>query len=162
MPVRKSGAEAAKWMRKRYEENVTTLPGGESIYQSCQQACRMAWGLGPAGNAIDAYNQIVAAQKKSGKTYLHNDPRLAPIGAPHFWSGGDFGHVAIQAEYKEYVWTTDLPKENHIGVVHGAYIKQKWSNKRYLGWSTYYCGTDISSKFPKDSEGNIIPAPEKP
>lgn len=168
--MRKTGTVAADWMRNQYISDATTLKDENrkgrddyivDIHGYCQRACRQAWGFTSGGaSAIDEWNSIPAK-------YRHTDPRQAPVGAPHFWRGGTptatypkgAGHVAIQAHYKDYIWSTDIPSDNHIGVVHGAYLKNQWTNLTYLGWSSYFCGANLASAFPKDGAGNFVPAP---
>lgn len=102
----------------------------------CLRTCRLAWGLGSdQASAIKEWNSIPDLYKRF-------DPMTAPVGAPHFWSGGKYGHVALQAEHEGFVWTTDLPVTNKVGLVDIELIQRKWGYK-YLGWSLQFQNTKL-------------------
>lgn len=123
--MRKSGAAAAAYMRDLAKNGATGVKG------YCLRTCRLAWNLGSdEGSAINEWNSI--PQK-----YRNTNPNTAPVGAPHFWRGGKYGHVALQAEHEGYVWTTDLPVANKVGLVDIKFINKKW-NYTYLGWSSQF------------------------
>ena len=121
--MRKNGAEAAAYMAGLAKAGATGVKG------MCLRTCRLAWGL-PADqpSAIKEWESIPAKFK-------HTDPNTAPVGAPHFWRGGKYGHVAIQAEHEGYVWSTDAPTSNKVGLVDILWFKTKW-RYTYLGWSS--------------------------
>lgn len=119
--MKKDGRLAAREMEQAHKAN-STVPAG-----FCLKTCRIAWGLAPdEPSAIKEWNSINPKNKRK-------NPNNAPVGAPHFWEGGKFGHVALQSRFKGYVWTTDVPK-GKIGLVHLSLIEEMWGYK-YLGWS---------------------------
>lgn len=102
----------------------------------CHKTCQDAWGLPVKyASAIDAWNHVP-------KNHRHTDPTKAPIGAPHFWSGGSFGHVALQSNRKGYVLTTDAPNPGHVGEVKLTYFPKYWG-KKYLGWASMYNDVEL-------------------
>lgn len=123
--MRKNGVAAAAYMRDLSRSGATGVKG------FCLRTCRLAWGLGSdEGSAIKEWESIP-------QRFKHTNPMTAPVGAPHFWAGGKFGHVALQAEHEGYVWTTDLPVTNKVGLVDIKYINLRWKY-RYLGWSEQF------------------------
>jgi len=97
----------------------------------CHRTCQNAWGL-PAkyASALDAWNHIPSKAK-------HTDPTKAPIGAPHFWEGGVYGHVALQSDKKGVAIGTDAPAANYVGEVPLVWFSKHWG-KKYLGWASVY------------------------
>jgi len=141
--VRTNGIVAADWMMRQSMAGSTKINDGSqtfAIHGYCLKVCRMAWGL--PGSSTDA----IAEWARIPKKYKHNNPLDAPIGAPHFWDIGAHGHVALQAHKADYIWTTDLPVDNMIGLMSGAGLKARWGGT-YLGWSTYFEGYDLSGKL---------------
>ena len=123
--MRKNGAAAAAYMASLSRNGATGVKG------YCLRTCRLAWDLGAdQGSAYAEWNSIPVAHR-------HYDPTTAPVGAPHFWYGGKYGHVALQAEHEGYVWTTDLPTSNKVGLVDIKFVASKWGY-RYLGWSSQF------------------------
>lgn len=138
--MRKNGMAAVAYMRDLAKSNATGVKG------FCLRTCRLAWGL-PADqpSAIKEWESIHPA-------FRHKDPNKAPVGAPHFWKGGKYGHVALQAEHEGYVWTTDLPVPNKVGLVDIAFINKKW-RYTYLGWSEQFQNANLplGAEAPKDN-----------
>lgn len=138
-------------MRRQYAGKITELPNGESMNYHCIQAVTYSWDLRDdpngkpliRGNAIDVWKQTPNAHKyvpgdlNSNQKYA--DPSKAPVGAIHWWKGGKegYGHVTIQDIENQYVWGTDAPTKNQIGIVPGSYIQYWSSNLSYIGWSDY-------------------------
>jgi len=123
--------------------NIWRLNEKNGFLGYCHRTCQNAWGL-PAryASAIDAWNHIP-------KQYRNTDPTKAPIGAPHFWEGGEYGHVALQSDKKGYVIGTDAPRPNYIGIERIDFFSKHWG-KKYLGWSTVYNDTHLQLKdMPK-------------
>lgn len=102
----------------------------------CHRTCQNAWGL-PAkySSAIDAWNHVP-------KQHRHTDPSKASIGAPHFFGGGQYGHVALQSDRIGIVISTDAPTPDFIGEVRLDYFVKKWG-KTYLGWASNYNDVDL-------------------
>jgi hypothetical protein len=120
--MKKSGAEAARQMWLWMKQKKTGVQG------YCLKTCREAWEL-PAQDpsAIEEWNSIPEHRRfKNWKD--------APIGAPHFWAGGKYGHIALQSNKKGYVLSTDAPKGDLIGRVRIGWFKPNWGYT-YLGWS---------------------------
>ena len=101
----------------------------------CLMHCRTAWGL--PGGPPDA----IHSWENTPPQHRHTDWTKAPVGAPHFWHVGAHGHVALQAEHKGFIWSTDLPEVGHVGLVHLAMPSKLW-HAVYLGW------TDTLENFP--------------
>lgn len=94
----------------------------------CLRTCREAWDL-PADqpSAIKEWESIPAK-------YKNTDWRKAPVGAPHFWAGGEYGHVAIQSRWRGFVYSTDAPIADRVGTVNIGWFRKRWGY-RYLGWA---------------------------
>jgi hypothetical protein len=126
-----SGKDAADQMQKWHIEGKTNVQG------LCLKTCRQAWKL-PA-----KYPSAISAWDNTPKKNKFNDPMKAPQGATHFWKGGKFGHVAIQSHKPGYVWTTDLPDKNKIGLGYYTIVQDRWKYK-YLGWTNKLNGVDLN------------------
>lgn len=137
MAKKVNGVQAAANMRALAESGKTGVKGW------CLKTCRTAWGLpGGVASAIEAWKKIPADKK-------FTDPKLAPIGAPHFWEIGKFGHIALQAEEVGKVWGTDSPETDKVGKVDIAWFAKHWKAK-YLGWSLHLNGVDLqAATMPK-------------
>jgi hypothetical protein len=132
-----NGVEAYANMKHLMTSGKTGLKGW------CQKTCRGAWEL-PAGlpSAKAAWSAVPAAHR-------HTDPSKAPIGAPHFWLGGAFGHVALQSDKKGIVISTDSPATNRVGEVPIDYFAKHWG-KKYAGWASNYMKQDLTlTEMPK-------------
>lgn len=121
--MKKSGLLAFRQMLAWKKAGVTGVKG------YCLRTCRQAWGLPPQDeSAIKEWESIPANRKfKNWKD--------APIGAPHFWAGGQYGHIALQSNKKGYVISTDAPISDKIGIVPIGWFAKRW-RYRYLGWTT--------------------------
>jgi hypothetical protein len=120
--MRRNGLEAVAYMAGLAKK------GARGVNNRCLQTVRIAWGLPSEDpSAIAEWNSIPINRRRY-------DPLKAPIGAPHFWKGGKYGHVAMQAEHEGFVWTTDLPDKDRVGLVASPYINKRWKYQ-YLGWS---------------------------
>lgn len=109
----------------------------------CQKVVHEAWAL-PAGEP-----SALSAWKSVPQKHRHTDPKLAPIGAPHFWFDHKYGHVALQSDIKGRIITIDLPKRDYIGEVAFEEVSKKWG-MTYLGWASNYMGYDLKLKdMPK-------------
>lgn len=123
--MKTSGIQAAAYMKALLQHQARGVKG------MCLQTCRLAWGL-PAdqGSAIEEWRSIPMQHR-------HSDPMDAPVGAPHFWRVGRFGHVAIQAELEGFVYSTDLPRADAVGLVSITLPQRKW-RATYLGWASSF------------------------
>lgn len=133
----KTGKQAVAYMWRESRKGTDGYAGW------CLKTCRTAWGL-PADqpSAIKEWNSI-PENLKSRKWWL------APTGAPHFWAGGKFGHVALQAGVKGFVWSTDAPNPDRIGKVKLSWFKKHWGYT-YLGWSKEFQNVKLPvAKKPK-------------
>lgn len=123
--MRKNGKLAAAYMAGLASSGATGVKG------YCLRTCRLAWALGSdQGSAIAEWNSIPLKFKNA-------DPMKAPIGAPHFWKVGKYGHIALQAEHEGYVWSTDAPTTNKVGLVDIKWFEKHW-RATYLGWSSQF------------------------
>lgn len=128
--------QALRYMYELKKSGATGFKGW------CLRTCRQAWGLAPdAPSAIVEWNSI-PAERKSRKWWK------APAGAPHFWAVGEFGHVALQSRKKGYVYSTDAPVMDKVGVVSLNWFKRRWG-ATYLGWSWELNNTRLPIKGDK-------------
>ena len=123
--MRTNPLAAVAYMRDLAKNNAAGVKG------LCLKTCRLAWGL-----PSDEASAILEWQSIPLK-FKHTDPMKAPVGAPHFWSVGKYGHVALQAEHEGFVWSTDLPTNDRVGLIHIDLPAKKWRAK-YLGWSSQF------------------------
>lgn len=128
-----TGVDAADQMQKWHQGNKSGVKG------MCLKTCRQAWKLRAK------YPSAISAWTNTPKKYKSTNKLIIPVGAPVFWKGGRFGHVAIQSHKPGYVWTTDLPIKNRIGLVAIDFVELKWGYK-FLGWTTRLNGKDINVK----------------
>lgn len=131
--MKKTGRQAANQMKRWSEAGKTGVKG------LCLKTCREAWGL-PA-----KYPSAIIAWRNTPKKHRHTDPKLAPIGACHFYEGGKYGHIVIQSDKKNKVWGTDLPTTNKIGLHHRNLPVRRWKYK-YLGWTDWLNGEELPIK----------------
>jgi len=102
----------------------------------CHATCQNAWGLPVKyASAIDAWNHVP-------KQHRHSDASKAPIGAPHFFGGGKFGHVVLQSDRVGVVISTDAPTADYIGEERIEFFTKTWG-KTYLGWASNYNDVDL-------------------
>jgi hypothetical protein len=109
----------------------------------CHATCQNAWGLPVKyASALDAWNHVPAKARNT-------DPSKAPIGAPHFFDGGLYGHVVLQSGKKGIVIGTDAPTNNYVGEVPLEFFEKNWG-KKYLGWASVYNDVQLQLKdMPK-------------
>ena len=131
--MKTSGRQAASVMRS------WSLEGKQGVKGWCLRACRSAWDLpGDEASALKEW-QSIPSQFKS------NDPAKAPIGAPHFWHVGQHGHVALQSGTFGFVWSTDAPKSDRVGLVPLEWFVKHWGAE-YLGWSSQFQNCNLPLK----------------
>lgn len=137
--MQKSGVAAATQMYKWMKAKKTGVLG------YCLKTCREAWDLPSQDpSAIMEWNSIPDRRKNTNW-------KEAPIGAPHFWAGGKYGHIALQSAKKGYVLSTDAPKSNFIGRVKISWFRKHWGY-HYLGWATELQGKKLPlGQMPKAS-----------
>ena len=135
--MRTTGAAAAAYMRS------LALHGASGVKNKCLQTCRLAWGL-PAQDpsAIAEWRSIPEAHKR----YSIDD---IPVGAPVFFTkkGSRYGHITIAAAQHGFVWSTDAPVTDRVGLVRIGWFMDHWRYK-FLGWSTELNGKQL----PLDSK----------
>lgn len=127
MISKKTGIQAYANMKALMIKHVSGVKG------YCHRTCQNAWKLPIKYNsALDAWNN-------TPKNHRHSDPRLAPIGVPHYWSapGDKYGHVALQSDKKGIVISSDAPISDYVGEVPLTWFKTHWG-KTYLGWGSMY------------------------
>jgi hypothetical protein len=96
----------------------------------CDKFVARCYGFEGSGyvSAISHWGFVPSAYKHSGYT--------APPGAFHFWSIGQYGHVAINVG-NGLIASNDIKRWGYIDVVPVGYISQQWG-ARYLGWTNPY------------------------
>ena len=132
-----TGLQAFSHMKQLMVNHISGVAG------HCHKTCQNAWGLPVKyASAIDAWNHVPAKAR-------HIDPKKAPIGAPHFFAGGQYGHVVLQSDKKGVVISTDAPANNYVGEVSVEWFVKHWG-KKYLGWASVYNDTELQlSEMPK-------------
>jgi hypothetical protein len=80
-------------------------------------------------SAIDAWNN---AQHKhvNGRD---KDAQAPPMGAPVFWRGGRYGHIALAVD-NDRGRSTDTTRSGLVSTAPGDWWRQNW-NMPYLGWT---------------------------
>lgn len=84
------------------------------------------------GSAIEAW---VGAREK------HRGDRTPPRGAPVFYSGGQYGHIALSLGNGK-IRNTDSPRAGTVSTVDLDYPERYWG-KHYLGWTGDLNGVNI-------------------
>jgi hypothetical protein len=133
----RTGIQAANQMEKWHKEGRTGVKG------LCLKTCREAYLL-PA-----KYPSAIISWNRTPNKYKNKDFRKAKIGAVHYYSGGKYGHIVIQSEFKNKVWGTDLPISDKVGLHHRRLPVNRWKYK-YLGWSNWLNGKELKlTALPK-------------
>lgn len=110
---------------------VTSYPPGY-----CLKYVRAeAWRVGSLyASAIDAWH---------GAVKRHPGDRSPPLGAPMFYSGGQYGHVVINAEEEQPpIRSTDNPTSGRVGETDIDWPVRNWG-QTYLGWTEDLNGVDL-------------------
>ena len=128
-----TGLQAFNHLKQMMVNHVSGVQG------ECHRTCQNAWGLPVKyASAIDAWNHVPASAR-------HTDPSKAPVGSPHFFQGGNFGHVCLQSDKKGVVISTDAPVTNYVGEVPLDWFVKHWG-KKYLGWASVYNDVELQLK----------------
>jgi hypothetical protein len=132
-----TGVQAYSHLKQMMLKHVSGVQG------RCHATCQNAWGLPVKyASAIDAWNHVPAKARNT-------DATKAPVGAPHFFDGGIYGHVVLQSDKKGYVIGTDAPTNNYVGEVKLDWFAKHWG-KKYLGWASVYNDVQLQLKdMPK-------------
>ena len=128
---------APKYLKRTVAE-VMAFSRGQIVHPTrswrgmCQSHCRSAYGVPAwAPSAISAWNKIPRQHKHVG-----GSPSQAPRGALLYYSGGQFGHVAIAAGIKTHdkCLSNDYVRQGKIDYAPRTF--PRWGLK-YLGWSAW-------------------------
>ena len=84
-------------------------------------------------SAIDAWH---------GAIVRHPGDRTPPIGAPLFYSGGQYGHIVIATETQSDMRGTDMPSSGDVSESDIAWPERNWG-QTYLGWTEDLNGVDL-------------------
>jgi hypothetical protein len=99
----------------------------------CLKYVRTWLGIGSReASAIDAWN---AAKVK------HPNDQKPPRGAPVFWKGGQYGHIALAID-NDNGRSTDTTSSGKVGTQNGNWWKNNWGYQ-YLGWTEDVNGVTI-------------------
>jgi len=145
MALQKSGQAVSNTLKKLRDTHVHTAYGF-GILNHCLAVATRAWQV-PAGHFQPS---AIAAWKATPTKHRHTDPKKAPVGAVHFWvrhDGTGYGHIATQSDVIGYVWTTDSPIINEVGLQALPFFSSPsgW-NMKYLGWSDWLEGYALPVK----------------
>jgi len=121
--LKRSVSEAIEWARRQIHHP------SQSWYRLCQSFVRQAYGVpGWANSAIIAWNKI-----PNGKKHIGGSPSSAPRGAALYYSGGQWGHVALAS--RTHALSNDYKRRGKIDYVPRSL--PAWGNFKYLGWSMW-------------------------
>ena len=112
----------------------------------CLVFVRTRFGVGPKA--------LTAAKGLAIVEVLHRNS-TPPPGVPVWWTGGEFGHVAISAGGGRVI-STDWPRSGSVGRVGIARLTDKW-HKSYQGWSEDINGVTII-KTPRIPFAKLVAA----
>lgn len=120
----------------------------QSWYQLCLAFVRHCWAMPGTGtpSAIVGWN----------RSKLKHSTGTPPKGAPVYWRGGTYGHVAL-SDGNGYVWSNDYRRRGKIDRVKISDITRGWGFT-YLGWTGDYIGTTL----PLSGGGSAPKAPSLP
>jgi len=71
----------------------------------------------------------------------HKGDQNPPKGAPVFWSGGQYGHIALAID-NSHGRSTDTTSSGKVSTQEGNWWKNNWGSK-YLGWTEDLNGVKI-------------------
>lgn len=121
--LKRSVSQAIEWARRQIHHP------SQSWYRLCQSFVRQAYGVpGWADSAIIAWNKI-----PNGKKHIGGSPSSAPRGAALYYSGGQWGHVALAS--RTHALSNDYKRRGKIDYAPRGL--PAWRNFRYLGWSMW-------------------------
>lgn len=121
---------------------VTTYPVG-----MCLKYVRAeAWRIGSLyGSAIDAWY---------GAIDRHPGDRSPPLGAPLFYSGGQYGHIVVNTKANaDPMRGTDMPSSGRVSESDLDWPVRNWG-QTYLGWAGDLNGVDL----PLGEDDEMTPA----
>ena len=108
---------------------VKTYPQGY-----CLKFVREGWRIGGVyASAIDAWH---------GAIKRHPGDRNPPIGAPVFYSGGQYGHIVFNTEGPDDIRGTDMPSSGQVSEDDTNWPVRNWG-QTYLGWTEDLNGVDL-------------------
>ena len=120
--LKRSVSDAIAWATRQIRRP------SQSWYKLCQSFVRQAYGVpGWADSAQLAWDKIPNHKKTIG-----GSPFSAPRGAALYYSGGEFGHVALATRTK--CLSNDYRRSGKINFAPRNF--PKW-NQKYLGWSMW-------------------------
>lgn len=112
----------------------------------CLKTVRQWWGIASLHpDAITAWRE--AADK-------HPGDKEPPLGAPIFWEGGQYGHVAIYVGGPD-LRSTDCTTTGDVSDAHGSWVRNTWGYD-YLGWTGDLNGV----RLPLEDEDDDMPSDE--
>lgn len=134
-----------------------TAPSGQAALDNARQVTTYAvgyclkyvraeaWRIGGLyGSAIDAWY---------GAIDRHPGDRSPPIGAPMFYSGGQYGHIVVCVRESDgRMRSTDMPSSGVVSEGELAWPVEHWGQD-YLGWAGDLNGVDL----PLGSEDEMTP-----
>lgn len=94
------------------------------------------------------FGSAKAAWTHAGHQHTSKNP---PAGAPVYWSGGTYGHIALSTGNGRCI-STDIRRKGRPNEVDINTIRHDWG-LRYLGWTE-----DLNGR-PVDFQGKITPKP---
>jgi hypothetical protein len=109
---------------------VRTYPPGYCLKYVRAEAWRIG---GLYASAIDAWH---------GAIRRHPVDRHPPLGAPCFYSGGQYGHIVVWSEKPEDMRGTDMPSSGQVGEDALSWPEDHWG-QTYLGWAEDLNGVDL-------------------
>lgn len=134
----------------RGQIRAASAPAPRLWYGLCLRFVRTALGI-PA-----VYPSAIAAWKGAQNKHTAGPP---PAGAPVFWSGGAYGHIALSVGGGR-VLSTDIRRRGHVDEVAIDLVHDRWG-LTYLGWSEDLNGrpVDLAGRPTKPAQPKDAPAP---
>ncbi len=123
----RDGRAAREWMMEQHRLGTTGWSG------MCAKAARSALGVPPVAPSAAAW---AALAERHGQ--LHKGkPEDAPEGSGLLYSGGKYGHAANAGKHKEWCWSTDYERQDHIGRAPRDFPRWHLTYLGWTGWTSY-------------------------
>jgi len=110
----------------------------------CLKTVRTWWGIS------SRYPDAITAWREAKQQ--HPGDKNPPVGAPVFWAGGQYGHIAIYVGGPN-MRSTDCTSSAKVSTAHGSWVKNTWGYD-YLGWTGDLNGVDLPLDAGGSSDGS--------
>jgi hypothetical protein len=100
--------------------------------------------------AVGMCQKFVRGEAWHGAKYKHPGDRNPPVGAPCFYSGGQYGHIVIWTDAKQ-MRSTDCPTSGRVSEEDLDWPVRTWGDT-YLGWTEDLNGVRLPIGQGEDDE----------